>query len=149
MNISFLVEVHLTVWRKIILRCWILYYARECNPMNKSQVAEFFFNLFIHERHTQRERKRHRQKEKQAPCREPMWDSILGLWDHALSWRQDLNCWATQASPSGWILMVDLLTDWVCGVRKRNVSRLLTTSNSCITCLQRQARVEIPIWHLP
>ena len=27
-----------------------------------------------------------------------MWDSILGLQDHALSWRQALNHWATQAS---------------------------------------------------
>ena len=31
----------------------------------------FFKILFIHERH--------RQREKQAPCREPMWDLILGL----------------------------------------------------------------------
>ena len=28
------------------------------------------FNLFIYERHT-RERQRHRQREKQTPCREP------------------------------------------------------------------------------
>ena len=27
-----------------------------------------------------------------------MWDLILGLRDHALSRRQTLNCWATQAS---------------------------------------------------
>ena len=27
-----------------------------------------------------------------------MWDSILGLQDHALGWRQVLNCWAIQAS---------------------------------------------------
>ena len=33
----------------------------------------FFFNLFTHERHT--ERQRHRQKEKQAPCREA--DAVL------------------------------------------------------------------------
>ena len=29
-----------------------------------------------------------------------MWDSIPGLWDHALSQRQMLNRWATQAPPS-------------------------------------------------
>ena len=29
----------------------------------------------------------------------PMWDSIPGPQDHALSWRQTLNCWATQVSP--------------------------------------------------
>ena len=27
-----------------------------------------------------------------------MWDSIPGLQDHALAWRQTLNCWATQAA---------------------------------------------------
>ena len=32
-----------------------------------------------------RERQRHRQREKQAPCREPMQDSIRGLQDHTLS----------------------------------------------------------------
>ena len=41
----------------------------------------FFFKiLFIHER------QRHRQREeKQAPCRSPVWDSILELPDHVLS----------------------------------------------------------------
>ena len=28
------------------------------------------------------ERQKLRQREKQAPCGEPMWDSILGLWNH-------------------------------------------------------------------
>ena len=36
------------------------------------------------ERERERERQRHRQREKQAPCREPMWDSIPGLQDQAL-----------------------------------------------------------------
>ena len=38
-----------------------------------------------------REGQRHRQREKQAPCREPMWDSIPGPQDHTLSQRQTLN----------------------------------------------------------
>ena len=33
------------------------------------------------------------------PTRSPMWDSILGFQDHALSQRPLLNHWATQASP--------------------------------------------------
>ena len=38
-----------------------------------------------------RERQRHRQREKQAPCREPDADSIPGLQDHTLGPRQVLN----------------------------------------------------------
>ena len=47
---------------------------------------------------TDRERQRHRQREKQVPHGEPMWDSIPGPRDHNLSRRQTLNRWATQAS---------------------------------------------------
>ena len=58
-------------------------------------------------RDTEKERQRHRQREKQSPCREVMWDSIPGLQDHALSWRQRLNCWATQAfQNSGFITIL-------------------------------------------
>ena len=38
----------------------------------------FFKDLFIHERHT-RERQRHRQRDKEAPTGNPIWDSIPGL----------------------------------------------------------------------
>ena len=49
---------------------------------------------------TERERQRHRQREKQAPCtRSPTWDSIPGLQDRALGQRQALNHCATQGSP--------------------------------------------------
>ncbi|CAD7680549.1 unnamed protein product [Nyctereutes procyonoides] len=42
--------------------------------------------------HFKRERQRHRQREKQAPCTgSPMWDSIVGLQDRALGQRQALN----------------------------------------------------------
>ena len=52
------------------------------------------FYLFIHE--TQRERQWHRQRENRLPAGSPVWDSILGPQDHALSWRQMLNHGATQ-----------------------------------------------------
>ena len=54
------------------------------------------FYLFIQER--QRERQRHRQREKQASRREPNAGPDPGFWDHDPSWRQALNCWATQMS---------------------------------------------------
>ena len=51
------------------------------------------------ERERERERQRHRQREKQAPCTgSRMWDSILGLQDHALGQRQALNRCSTQGS---------------------------------------------------
>ena len=57
------------------------------------------FYLFIHER--QRERGRDlRQREKQAPCREPDVGLNFRSKDHALSQRQALNRWATQGSPT-------------------------------------------------
>ena len=40
------------------------------------------FYLFIHKRHTRRQR--HRQREKQAPCREPDVGLDPGLQDQAL-----------------------------------------------------------------
>ena len=60
----------------------------------------FFFKFFIYFMIvTERERQRHRQREKQAPCTgSPMWDSILGLQDHALGQRQAPNRCATQGS---------------------------------------------------
>ena len=45
--------------------------------------------LFIHETH--RERWRPRQREKQAPCGDPMQDSIPGPWGDALSQRRTLH----------------------------------------------------------
>ena len=50
-------------------------------------------------RHADRERQRHRQREKQAPYTGSlMWDSIRGLQDRALGQRQAPNCCATQGS---------------------------------------------------
>ena len=42
-------------------------------------------------RDTERERQRHRQREKLVPCGEPMQDLIPGPQDHTLSQRQMLN----------------------------------------------------------
>ena len=50
--------------------------------------------LFIHERHTQRER----QREKQAPCGEPNEELDPEPRDRDLSQKQMLNHWATQLS---------------------------------------------------
>lgn len=41
-------------------------------------------------------KQRHRQREKQAPRGEAVWDSIPGWQDHDLSQRHTFNPWATQ-----------------------------------------------------
>ena len=57
------------------------------------------FKKFIHKRHTQRERDKDIGRERsKLHTGSPMWDSILGLLDHALGRRQALNQWASQAS---------------------------------------------------
>ena len=56
------------------------------------------FNLFIHERHAERGRDVGRGRNR-LHAGSPMLDSIPWLRDHALSQRQTLNCWATQARP--------------------------------------------------
>ena len=75
-------------------------------PSSDTQFVSFIFflnfYLFIYHRHTRTERggrQRHRQREKQAPCTgSPMWDSIPGLQDRALSQRQAPNRCTTQGS---------------------------------------------------
>ena len=52
--------------------------------------------LFIYSWETHREAET--QREKQAPRREPDVGLDPGPWDHALSQRQMLNRWATEAS---------------------------------------------------
>ena len=57
------------------------------------------FYLFIHERHREKERGRDTGRGRsRLHAGSPMWDSILGLQDHTLGWRQVLNRWATQGS---------------------------------------------------
>ena len=56
--------------------------------------------LFIHERHRGRERGRDTGRGRnRLHIGSPMWDSIPGLQDHTLDWRQVLNRWANQGSP--------------------------------------------------
>ena len=53
--------------------------------------------LFIHERHWEREAETWAEEKVGSP--KGAWCGIdSGPRDHALSWRQMLNCWATQAS---------------------------------------------------
>ena len=70
-----------------------------------TQVSLYFnfflrFYLFTHERHREREREAETQGEGEAgSVQSTIWDSILGLQDHALGQRQALNLWATQGTP--------------------------------------------------
>ena len=64
---------------------------------NLFRIYLFRFYLFIHERHTERDRDTGRRRSRFC-AGGLMWDSIPALCDHALSWRQTLNHWAIQAS---------------------------------------------------
>ena len=57
----------------------------------------FFFLIYSWESHTERGRDTDRGRSR-LHARSPMWDSNPGIQDHALSQRQALNHWATQAS---------------------------------------------------
>ena len=68
--------------------------------MNQIQVLFFkkdFIYLFMKDRERERGRDIGRGRSR-LHAGSPMWDSILGLQDHALGQRQPLNHWATQAS---------------------------------------------------
>ena len=62
----------------------------------------FLFKDFIYlfMKDTERERESETQSEKQAPHKEPDVRLDPGSWDHTLSQRQALSCWATQGSLS-------------------------------------------------
>ena len=68
----------------------------------KLMVRDFkILLLYSWETEKERQRQRHRDKGRgrsKLPAGSPMRDSTSGLQDHALSWRQMLNCWAIQAS---------------------------------------------------
>ena len=73
-----------------------LWSQHSCQPVNTKScficISYFFIKiLFIYSWETYKERQRHRQREKQAPHREP--DVGLNTWtgDHTLSWRQTLS----------------------------------------------------------
>ena len=71
----------------------------QCNTMVTMvvKIRDFFlrFYLFIHVRHTERGRDIGRGRSR-LHAGSSMQDSIPGLQDHDLSWRQTLNLWATQ-----------------------------------------------------
>ena len=61
----------------------------------------FFKILFIYSWETERDRERGRDTGRwrsRLHAGSRTWDSIPGSQDHALGWRQALNCWATQGS---------------------------------------------------
>ena len=49
----------------------------------------FILRFYLFMKDTQRQR--HRQRESRLHAGSPMWDSIPGLWDHALALRQVPN----------------------------------------------------------
>ena len=70
------------------------------------------FYLFIHKRHRERERERqrHRQRESRLHAGSLTQDSIPGLQDHSLGWRQALNHWTTQGFPiCRWFIYLKIL----------------------------------------
>ena len=92
------------------------------------------FCCSIHKRDTeaQRERERgvqrHRQREKQAHAGSLTLDSIPGLQDHALGWRQAPNRWATRAA---WINKI---------LKKKNQGNV---ANKCSEELIKQTTLEM------
>ena len=65
-------------------------------PHLSPAVLSFFKDCVYIFMRTHRERQRHRQREKKAPLRSLMQDSIPGPWDHDLSQRQPLSQSVTQ-----------------------------------------------------
>ena len=65
--------------------------------------------LFIHERHTERGSDTGRGRSR-LHAGSPMQDSIPGPRGDVLSWRQTLNCWATQAFQS--VLFLNNVPCW-------------------------------------
>ena len=96
-----------------------------------------FFNIYLFMRDTQK-RQRHRQSQKQAPCREP--NTGLDPWtqDYAPSWRQTLNCWATQVSPK---------TPFSCSCLQVGQSRSFRTAFSqCIENIFSENKLRLIWW---
>ena len=86
----------LPLWLSLFYLFWISNNGSRITK-NASLLIFLRFYLFIHERHRERGRDMGRGRSR-LHAGSPAWDSIPGLWDHALSRRQMLNCWDTQAS---------------------------------------------------
>ena len=78
--------------------CWFLFF-----------FLELYIFIYSFMRGTEKGRDIGRGRSR-IPVQSPMWGSILGLWDHALTRRQMLNHWATKVSlislsePKSWTL---------------------------------------------
>ena len=107
----------LLLGRKTCLTHWA--YWRIC-------MVNFFSFFFIYSWKTQRKRGRDIGRGRsRLHAGSPMWDPVPGLRDHALSRRQALNRWATQASLHGQFLY-----------RSKNSNRLHLSDDfrSCSLC---------------
>ena len=71
----------------------------QVNPWSKPIPPPFFWIFYLFMRDIERERGREMGRGRsRLHSGSPMWNLILKLQDHALSQRQMLNWWATQAS---------------------------------------------------
>ena len=86
-------------------QCSHLQWWDKYNPDSSFFFFKDFICLFIYGRQRERERERGRDiggGRSRLHAGSPMWNSIPGLHDHALGWRQMPNRWATQGS---WIML--------------------------------------------
>ena len=105
-------------------------------------VYAFFlrFYLFIHERHTERDRDIGRGREwSRHPVGSPIRDSIPGPQDHTLSWRQMLNHWATQGSQDR------LALSWIscCSITEHKGKH---ENHTLLTGHTRGCKMQLKIW---
>ena len=104
---------------------------------NKLGVLFFIFKDFIYVfmRDTQSERQRHRQREKQAPCREPDMGLYPGLQDQDPELQAALNHWATGAaqwnSVDVWTVIKEM-KGAICKCEERAIQAVVTPSEKTL-----------------
>ena len=94
----------LVTWTQICSHWWKTMNWVSSSSTMPPECNFFFFLNYLFMRERERERERERGKDigrgrSRLHAGNPTWDSIPGLEDHALGWRQALNRWATQGSP--------------------------------------------------